>query len=189
MDPAALAQLQAAVGEKRKQAEPAAPATGALAAPAPLTDIGTNASVLNATDGSALAGVLSFPAPDEPAMLKSDADEQLLVSLTLNQPYKLTAIRIAGPADGTAPAVVKLFANKATMSFDDCEDFQPTQVVALNGASATIPLQLTKFTSVSALTVFVESNQGDEEATCLSRLELVGLPLQNTNMKDFKKVG
>ena len=75
------------------------------------------------------------------------------------------------------------------MSFDDCEDFCPTQTITLTGSSATIPLQLVKFTNVSSLTVFIENNQGDEEATCLSRLELVGTPLAGTNMKDFKRVG
>ena len=56
-------------------------------------------------------------------------------------------------------------------------------------ASATVPLNLTKFSAVSSLTVFVESNQGDEESTCLSRIELVGVPVPTTNMKDLKKGG
>ena len=109
--------------------------------------------------------------------------------MLLNQTYKLTSITLAGPADGTAPATVKLFVNKTAMSFDDCEDFPATQTLTLTGGSATLPLQLTKFLSVSSLTVFIESNQGDEEATGLTRLEVVGVPVHTTNMKDLKKVG
>ena len=92
-------------------------------------------------------------------------------------------------SDGTAPATIKLFANKQNMSFDDCEDYPATQTLTLTGGAATLPLQLTKFLSVSSLTVFVESNQGDEEATCLSRLEVIGVPVHTTNMNDLKKVG
>ena len=42
---------------------------------------------------------------------------------------------------------------------------------------------------MSSLTVFLESNQGDTESTALSRLELIGMPVATTNMKDLKKVG
>ena len=34
-----------------------------------------------------------------------------------------------------------------------------------------------------------EGNQGDEECTQLSRLELVGVPVHTTNMNDLKKGG
>lgn len=186
MDMAAL--QQAASGEKRK-AEAVAPA-GALSAPSTLSadDLKSNASVLNATNPEALATILS--AGDGAVVpLKSDSDEQLLLSLSFPQTFKLSAIKLAGPADGTAPATVKLFVNKSAMSFDDCEDFMPTQTLTLSSASATLPLQLTKFTSVSSLSIFIENNQGDEEATCLSSLQLVGLPVATTNMKDLKKVG
>ena len=56
--------------------------------------------------------------------------------MLLNQTYKLTSITLAGPADGTAPATVKLFVNKTAMSFDDCEDFPATQTLTLSSASA-----------------------------------------------------
>ena len=171
-------------GEKRK-----ADAPGGLTAPEVLS-IGSNASVLNATNAGALAAVLAYPQPAEVAVpLKSDSDEQLLVSLELPSTHKLHAIKLAGPADGTAPSTVKLFINRAAMDFSDCEDLCPTQTVTLNGASATIPLQLTKFQQVNSLHVFIESNQGDEESTCLSRIELVGVPVPTTNMKDLKKGG
>ena len=114
------ARLQAA-GEKRT-------AAGAIDKPAPLTDLALNASVLNAANAGNLAAVLSYPAADPGAVLTSDADEQLMLSLTLPQTYRLTSIKLSGPAGGSAPATVKLFTNRSVMSFDDVEDYVPTQV-------------------------------------------------------------
>lgn len=174
-------------GQKRPAADEAA-GPGALACPHTLTDIANNATALNATNPEALKGVLGAGEPGA-APLKSDADEQLLVSLNLPQTFKLSAIRLGGPTDGSAPSTIKLFANKVSMSFDDCEDYAPTQTLTLAAADATLPLQLTKFANVSSLTVFIEGNQGDEECTQLSRLELVGVPVHTTNMNDLKKGG
>lgn len=190
MDAAALQQL---VGEKRTRADapPASAAAGTLAKPAPIADLAINASVLNATSATvgALGAVLAFPATEGAAMVTSDADEQLLITITLPSVHKLHAITVAGPSDGSAPATVKLFANKSSMAFEDCEDFAPTQTVTVTGAGATTPLNLTKFSAVSSLSVFVESNQGDTDATSLTRLELIGLPVHTTNMNDLKKGG
>jgi len=186
MDPVALEALAKQVGEKRKA--DAAPAAGALSAPSTLSEIHSNASALNAANPEVLQAVLGAGEAGG-AALKSDADEQLLVSLNLPQTFKLSAIKIAGPADGSAPATIKLFANKQSMSFDDCEDFCPTQTLTLSSAEATIPLQLTKFSNVSSLSVFIETNQGDEEFTQLTSLSLVGVPVHTTNMNDLKKSG
>lgn len=182
-----MAKLQQLAGEKRKHE--AQPAVGALSKPGPLSDIGNNASILNAANADALKEVLANPGTDAMATLKSDADEQLLIGLTLPQLYKLHAIKLSGPDDGSAPASIKLFINRTAMSFDDCEDFPATQSLTLTSASATLPLQQTKFSNVSSLTVFIENNQADKEVTCLSRLELVGVPVHTTNMNDLKKGG
>ena len=103
--------------------------------------------------------------------------------------HNLSAITLGGPGDGSAPATVKLFINRTTMNFDDVEDLNPTQTLTLSSTSATLPLQLTKFQKVSSLTIFIEGNQGDEEATCLNSLALVGVPVHTTNMNDLKKGG
>ena len=119
----------------------------------------------------------------------SDADEQLLFSINFPSVHKLHSIKVAGPADGSAPSTIKLYANKVGMSFDDCEDFPPTQTVELKGAVAIIPLQFVKFQSVSSLTVFIENNQEDAEATSITRFECIGMPVHTTNMNNLKKVG
>lgn len=189
MDAAQLQQMAAQLGDKRKAEGPPS-GCGALTKPHELSDLDSNASVLNAANSEALKAVLQWPAQEGAVPLKSDSDEQLLVSIAMPSATKLSAIRITGPDDGSAPKTVKIFANRLNMSFDDAEDFPPTQTIELPSANAgQVPLQLTKFLSVSSLTIFVESNQGDEEATGLNRLELVGVPLATTNMKDLKKVG
>lgn len=186
IDPAKLAALQAQLqsqGQKRKMET-----AGYQATPAPLKDCDLNASVLNAENADALKSVLALPAIDAPPV-KSDSDEQLLLSVSFPALVKLHAIKIAGPADGSAPKTVKLFANRDRMDFSDAEDFPATQTLTLTSESQTLPLTLTKFLSVSSITVFIENNQADEEVTALSRLEFVGLPVHTTNMNDLKKVG
>ena len=120
--------LQAQMPKRMKAVEPA---PGTCTAPAPLADLAANATVLNATNDGALKQVL-VPGPAGDVVyppLKSDADEQLLVTINLPSAAKLHEIKISGPDDGTAPKEVKLFANKANMSFDDCEDFPATQTL------------------------------------------------------------
>ena len=45
-----------------------------------------------------------------------------------------------------------------------------------------------KFQNVDKLTLYISSNQGDEESTALSGIKLWGTGLTSTNMKDFKRV-
>lgn len=191
MDPAQLAVLQQAMAAKGGHDHAKPPSAGACSQPTAIEDLDRSTSALNATNTDAIAGVMALPAPEGPAVepLRSDADEQLLLTIQLRQMYKLHSIKVAGPSDGSAPATIKLFINRDNMDFSDAEDLPPTQTLQLSGASATLPLQFTKFQAVSSLTVFLESNQGDTESTALSRLELIGMPVATTNMKDLKKVG
>ena len=187
IDPAKLAALQAQLaqrGEKRT-----AEVAGHCAMPKPLEGIDANSTVLNAENPGALKAALAFPAADGAEPVKSDSDEQLLISLAFPQLMKLHAIKVSGPSDGNAPKTIKLFANKSNMDFSDCEDYPPTQTLTLSGVSQTLPLQLTKFLSVSSITVFIEDNQADEEVTGALTLEFVGVPVHTTNMNDLKKVG
>ena len=148
----------------------------------------SNPGILNASNPSDLATVLAATGADA-APVRSDCDEQLLVNLTLAQTSKIHSIRLGGPDADTAPKTVKLFINRAALSFDDVEDLPPTQTLTLSGQSATLPLQFVKFQSVSTLTVFIEGNQSDGDVTQLSHLSLIGTPLHTTNMSDLKKGG
>ena len=53
-----------------------------------------------------------------------------------------------------------------------------------------IPLHFVKFQRVSQVSVFFADNQGGtDDITCVSRIDLAGMTVETTNMKDFKKVG
>jgi len=170
-------------GEKRK-AE-----AGAVAAHAVIEGLERHASVLNAANQESLSAVLQAGSDAAAVPVRSDADEQLLLCLTMPQAVKLREIKIAGPEDGTAPQTVKLYANKPSMTFDDTEDLPPTQTLELTGPSATLPLQFVKFQCVTSLSVFIENNQSDGETTCLTKLQFVGSTIATTNMSELKKMG
>ena len=50
-----------------------------------------------------------------------------------------------------------------------------------------VPFRYVKFQNVNSVTVFVQSNQGEEE-TRISYFTFIGTPVQATNMNDFKRV-
>lgn len=148
----------------------------------------TGCSVLNAVNKAkdACLGVLTVPEEGEPEPLRSDVDEQLLLSITLKQPSKICAIRVAGAEAATAPRTIKLFVNKCNLAFDDVEDLPPTQVLTLDGTSTEFKLNFVKFQNVCSLGVFIEDNQTNEESTSLQRFHLIGMPIHTTNMSDLK---
>jgi hypothetical protein len=56
---------------------------------------------------------------DHTLPLRSDADEQLLLHLALNQTVKLSSIEIGIPNDDSCPQHIKLFSNLNNLGFDD----------------------------------------------------------------------
>ncbi|RQM09992.1 hypothetical protein B5M09_009330 [Aphanomyces astaci] len=55
---------------------------------------------------------------DESLVLKSEADEQLLIHLEFKEAVKIHSISLKAPKDGTsAPSVVKLFVNRNNLVF------------------------------------------------------------------------
>lgn len=51
-----------------------------------------------------------------------------------------------------------------------------------------VALRLVKFSRVNCLTIFVESNQGDEETTVVTKLVLLGSGGDTFEVKDIKDV-
>ena len=190
MDP----QLEALAEELQKRQKtagaPAAPSTGSATKPDVLAVQESGCGVLNASNKAKdfLKAVLTVPEGEVEAV-RSDCDAQLLLNITLAQPSKISSIRVAAPEAASAPSTIKLYVNKLGLSFDDVEDLAPTQELTLQGAAGELKLNFVKFQNVSSLTVFIEGNQGDEEATMLSRFHLVGVPIHTTNMNDLKKGG
>ena len=80
------------------------------------------------------------------------------------------------------------------MGFEDAESHTPAQTLTLDAAALAgeklIPLHFVKFQRVSQVSVFFADNQGGtDDITCVSRIDLAGMTVETTNMKDFKKVG
>ncbi|NP_001279832.1 thioredoxin-like protein 1 [Callorhinchus milii] len=129
----------------------------------------------------------------DPTYLRSDCDEQLLMTIAFNQPVKLFSMRLQGPENGEAPKVVKIFTNlPRSFDFDDAERSEATQTLELAAddikEDGVTPLRYVKFQNVNSVTLFVKSNQGEEETTRIDFLTFIGTPVQATNMGDFKRV-
>ncbi|KAG1676058.1 hypothetical protein FOA52_014923 [Chlamydomonas sp. UWO 241] len=131
---------------------------------------------------------------DDGLYLESDADEQLLVNIPFQQKSKLSSLLITGPSDGTGPKRVKLYVNLPSFGFSDAEgsvpaaqefDLTPAQL-----AGEAIPLKFVKFQSVTQLSVFIESNQGGEETTKVTKIALMGQTGEGDkfNVAEIKKV-
>uniref|UniRef100_A0A8C7Z384 Thioredoxin-like 1 n=1 Tax=Oryzias sinensis TaxID=183150 RepID=A0A8C7Z384_9TELE len=125
--------------------------------------------------------------------LESDCDEQLLITIAFNQPVKLFSMKLQSSEFAQAPKVVKIFINlPQSMGFDDAERSEATQTLELTEEDykedGLIPLRYVKFQNVQSATLFVKSNQGDEETTKINYLTFIGTPVQATNMNDFKRV-
>ena len=141
--------------------------------------------VLNASNPAALAAVLGGGGE-----LRSDCDEQLLITIAFPSAVKLHSIVLEGP--GSAPDEIRLFLNRTAMGFDDAEAEEPLQALPLDEArrsGAPLLLQYVKFQNVSTLTLFAPSNQEESEVTTLHRLRFHGSVHDTTNMKEFKRVG
>jgi len=115
---------------------------------------------------------------DDDKVCKSDVDEQLLITLAYKDLVNIKTIKfIAGSDDG--PLKVKFFVNYPNMDFGLAEDSDCTAEVELTVDDLkedTKPLVMDsiKFTKVDTLTIFVESNQGDEEQTTITQLIVNG---------------
>ena len=125
-------------------------------------------------------------------LIESDADEQLLATVRFNQAVKLHSIMIDGPAGGRAPKNVKLFVNVPSCGFTDAEANLPTQELDLGEAEVgkRIELRYVKFQNVDSLTIFIASNQAEDDgegSTAVSTVKLWGFTVQSTNMKDVRR--
>ncbi|KAI8493678.1 PREDICTED: thioredoxin-like protein 1 isoform X2 [Branchiostoma belcheri] len=125
--------------------------------------------------------------------LESDCDEQLIMTVSFNQPVKLHSLKIQGPDNGQAPKTVKVFINQpATPDFDAAERNDAVQQFELTAddvkEDAVINLRYVKFQNIQNVTIFVKDNQGEEETTVVNYLGFIGTPVSATNMTEFKRV-
>uniref|UniRef100_A0A673INR2 PITH domain-containing protein n=1 Tax=Sinocyclocheilus rhinocerous TaxID=307959 RepID=A0A673INR2_9TELE len=118
---------------------------------------------------------------------------QLLITIAFNQPVKLFSLKLLAAELAQAPKSVKIFINlPRSLGFDDAERSEATQALDLSEEDykddGLIPLRYVKFQNVNSVTLFIKSNQGDEETTKVNYLTFIGTPVQATNMSDFKRV-
>jgi len=130
---------------------------------------------------------------DDGLALESDADEQLLIHIPFTQVVKMHTLCLKAVDGDRAPKVVKLFTNRPSLGFSDVSDLAAQQEIELSAAQLEkgepIQLKFVKFQNVRSLTLFIESNQNDEDTTALHRIQLLGSLVETTNMSEFKKVG
>ena len=130
--------------------------------------VGPGASVLNAGNPEVLATVLSG---DGAGPLRSDCDEQLLISLPFTSAVKLHSLSILGGGE-TAPKTVKLFINNDSLAFDDVEDKKPHhefELTAKDVGGGTINLPFVEFQFVTNLTVRPQGTRKNPHRGCVAR--------------------
>ncbi|KAL4420910.1 hypothetical protein ABPG77_001251 [Micractinium sp. CCAP 211/92] len=115
---------------------------------------------------------------DDGLYLESDTDEQLLIHIPFNTACKLSGLVVKSTKSADqAPKRVKLFVNQPTIGFGEAADAAGVQEFDLSEEEVKgtqLQLKLVKFTKVNVLTIFIESNQGDEDTTIVQKLAIFG---------------
>lgn len=123
--------------------------------------------------------------------LQSDCDEQLILAVAFNQGVKIHSIRIKAPQD-KGPKTLRIFMNQPnTLDFDKADSMVATQdiTIAPNQLDGSvIPLKFVKFQNVKNVQFFFKDNQEGGDVTQIDYLNVIGTPIDTTNMNDFKRV-
>ncbi|GAA5976562.1 hypothetical protein JCM11641_001340 [Rhodosporidiobolus odoratus] len=125
--------------------------------------------------------------------LESDADEQLLLQVPLNQATRIRALRFSTLPSSLqfAPKTVKLFVNQPSVDFDSAESLEPAQEIVLTEEQAkgmkSVELRFVRFQNCNHLSIFVVDNHGSEDITRIDKLELIGLSGEGMKMEDLRK--
>ncbi|XP_058817773.1 uncharacterized protein LOC131681083 [Topomyia yanbarensis] len=103
----------------------------------------------------------------------SDCDDQLIISITFNQPVKISAIKFKAPPSH-GPKKVSV------------QDLVLGQKDLVPGSP--IPLHFVKFQNVQNMQLFVKDNHSGDETTIIDHLAFIGSPIATTKMDDFQRV-
>jgi hypothetical protein len=117
----------------------------------------------NIADGCSISNVLEG---DHRLLVRSDADDQLLLTFAFTEKVKLTGLAVGAPADATRPMAVKLFVNQPAIDFSDAESLIPAAEIKLSKDDVTtpavLPLKVVKFTGVDNVTLLVVGSEGGD---------------------------
>lgn len=123
------------------------------------------------------------------AVCSSDADEQLLLHLSLNQTVKLTALSFGLPGSDSCPRTVRLFANCESLGFADAMERAPTQSFTISDPSQeefVFVLAAVKWQRTDSVSVFIVDNHGDD-VTSLTSIGVYGTTVTGTDVSKIKK--
>lgn len=145
-----------------------------------------NLMALNEADPNSLGNVLrpwhqrcdtSLP------ILRSDADEQLLLKIPFVSPVGIRSICIIGAGDRENPATVKAYVNQEVMDFATAESTKPVQVFELvernPEGEVECPTKFTRFQNVHTLWLFISRNFGAD----VTEVRYIGLKGIHTQYK------
>lgn len=121
--------------------------------------------------------------------LRSDADEQLLLSLALNQTVKLTAITFGLPTNDSCPRTVRLFCNVESIGFDEASARPATQEFTIPDSSSdnfVFTLAAVKWQRTDSISIFVVDNHGSDVSS-LTSVNLYGTTTAGTDVSQIKK--
>lgn len=111
---------------------------------------------------------------------------------------------VKAPEDGSGPKKIKLFVNQPTIGFAEAsdaagvQDLDLTKDTILKGTPITLRQNLTlshfnshlfrfvKFQNVNCLSMFIESNQDDDETTVVSLIKVFGFTREVMNVANIK---
>ncbi|ORY87570.1 thioredoxin-like I protein Txl1 [Protomyces lactucae-debilis] len=146
----------------------------------------------NATESSAVRALFD---PNSKTVVTSDSDEQLMLYIPFQESCKVHSlvVRVNPEKRQHAPSTLKLFVNQPNiLSFDDAGSLPATQEITdvqyNEKGEATIALRYVKFQKCISLVVFIEANCGEEEATMLRSIEVLGEVGANNASGPIKKV-
>ncbi|TFL06905.1 PITH domain-containing protein [Pterulicium gracile] len=145
----------------------------------------TQLSCLNENSSHTVKDILGRKTVNSAAgsYLLSDADEQLLLTITFNQSVRIRKLAIRSSEDPSkAPKSIKLLINRPSIGFEDTTDavqeLELTEDQVKEGKS--VALRYVRFQSVNTLHIFIENNHGDEDETRIDAVDIIGTPFETT---------
>jgi hypothetical protein len=114
---------------------------------------------------------------DTTKWMESDADEQILLTIPFTGSVKLRTFSVGSGTGGVGPCKIKAFINRDDIDFDNVNDLPAVQEWELprdNPPDAEHMFKVAKFGRVTSLTLFFETNYG-EDTTRVTYLAFKGV--------------
>lgn len=116
---------------------------------------------------------------EELPMIKSDTDEEIIVTIRFTSPCHMRKLMIIGGGEEEShPKTVKCYVNHEGIDFSNVEDFTPAHVFSNLGINTPGTVELfatpaSKFTNIDVLTFYISENHGGD-ATIVQYIGMQG---------------